>query len=214
MHKPLLLAASIVLVASCTPPPPPVGVSVRVLAGTGEPIARAGLFSGSTLVAVTDATGIARIEVNGAEGETFQVNVKCPAGYRSPSEPILVRRLGIAAAAAPEYRVSCQSTRHTMVIAVRADGGPDLPVLYLGKEVARTDRFGAANVMMEMDVGDRVELTLGTDGVKDNDKLHPQNPVAVFEMPDREDLQLFPVTFTRDKKKAPRVSRPSGPKAF
>ena len=215
MRKLPLVAVTLAAGLSCAPPPPaPAALAVRVLAGTGEPVARAGVFSGSTLVAVTDDEGLARIEVSGSEGEMFQVEVKCPPGFRSPTEPLVVRRLGIAATAAPEYRVTCQSTRHNLVIAVRAEGGADLPLLYLGKEIARTDRFGAANVMLEMDVGDRVELTLGTDGVRESDKLHPQNPVAVFEMPDREDVQLFPVTFTRDKKKAPKVYRPRGPKAF
>lgn len=206
------LASLAALVAACAPPPPvPVSVAVRVFSDDGRPVPRAGLFSGSTLVAVTDDQGLAPIEVSGVEGETFQVVVKCPPGFKSPNDPLLVRRLGINAAAAPEYRVSCQSTRHTMVVAVRADDGPDLPVLYLGKEIARTDANGAANVMFEMDVGDRVELKLSTAGVE---KIHPQNPVAVFEMPDHEDVQVFPVKFTRDKKRIIRAAPRTGPRAF
>jgi hypothetical protein len=208
------LALSSAMVA-CTPPPPaPVNVAVRVVADTGAPVERARLLSGSATVALTDATGVAHIAVNGLEGQTFQVDVKCPAGFRSPVEPLLVRRFNIAATTDPEYRVSCQSTRHSMVIVVRADGGPDLPVIYLGKEIARTDSSGAASVMMEMDVHDRVELTLSTAG-KEKEKIHPQNPVAVFEMADHEDVQVFAVAFTRDKKKPPRAAAPPrGPVVF
>jgi hypothetical protein len=191
-----------------------VKVAVKVVADTGAPVERARLLSGATVIASTDATGVAQVAVGGAEGETAQLSVKCPSGFKSPTEPLLVRRLEIAATATPEYRVVCQSTRHSLVVAVRAEGGPDLPLLYLGKEIARTDASGAANVMMEMDVHDRVELSLSTAG-KDKEKLHPQNPVVVFEMADHEDVQVFAVTFTRDKKKPPKAAAPpQGPKVF
>jgi hypothetical protein len=189
---------------SCEPPPPPaVAITVRARSETGAPVANADVFAGPTKVAHTDRDGSATLYITGAEGDTFFVRVDCPQGFRSPNEPLSVRRLGIAAATSvPEYDVICHELRHTMVVAVRAEGGPDLPVLYLGKEVARTDRSGAAHVTIAMDVHERIELMLGTAG-KENEKIHPQNPVSVFEMPDHDDIQVFPVTFTRDVKKAP-----------
>jgi len=189
---------------SCEPPPAPaVTVTVRARTETGTAVANADVFAGPTLVARTDREGLARLDIRGAEGDTFYVRVDCPTGFRSPNEPLSVRRLGIAATTAlPEYDVVCHEIRHTLVVAVRAEGGADLPVLYLGKEVARTDRSGAAHVTVAMDVHERIELMIGTSG-KDNEKIHPQNPVSVFEMPDHDDMQVFPVTFTRDVKKAP-----------
>jgi len=185
------------------PPPPPITITVRARTETGAHVANADVFAGSMLVAHTDRDGLARLDIRGAEGDTFYVRVDCPAGYRSPNEPLAVRRLGIAASTSlPEYAVVCHEMRHTMVVAVRAEAGPDLPVFYLGKEVARTDRSGAAHVTVAMDVHERIELMIGTAG-KDNEKIHPQNPVSVFEMPDHDDIQLFPVTFTRDVKKPP-----------
>jgi hypothetical protein len=93
-----------------------------------------------------------------------------------------------------------------MVIGVRAENGPDLPVLYLGKEVARTDRSGAAHLTVTMNVHEKIELILGTSG-KEAESLRPQNPVSVFEMPDHDDIQVFPVTFTREIKKPPPLLR-------
>ena len=188
----------------CEPPPPPaVSIAVRARAETGAPVADADVFAGAIRVARTDREGLARLDVTGVEGATFYIRIECPAGYRSPNDPLSVRRLGIAAATAvPEYDVVCHEMRHTMVIGVRAEGGPDLPVLYLGREVARTDRSGAAHVTVAMDVHERIELMIGTSG-KDNEKIHPQNPSSVFEMPDHDDIQVFPITFTRDVKKAP-----------
>jgi hypothetical protein len=185
-----------------------VAVDLRAQTETGVGVANADVFAGPKLVARTDRDGLARLFISGPEGETIYVRVDCPTGYRSPNEPLAVRRLGIAAATkAPEYDVVCHELRHTMVVAVRAEGGPDLPVIYLGKEVARTDRSGAAHVTVAADVHDRIELTLSTAG-KDSEKIHPQNPTATFEMPDHDDIQVFARQFTRDVKKAP--PRPAG----
>jgi hypothetical protein len=185
--------------SSCAPPPQPsVAILLRTRSDVGGPVANADVYAGPTLLARTDREGLAHLNVAGAEGATFYIRVDCPTGYRSPNEPLAVRRLGIAAATAAEYDVVCHELRHTMVIGVRAEGGPDLPVLYLGKEVARTDRSGAAHLTIAGDVHGRIELTIGTPG-KENEKIHPQNPATVFEMPDHDDIQVFPVTFTRDK---------------
>jgi hypothetical protein len=168
-------------------------------------IANADVFAGATLIARTDKDGIARLDIRGAEGETFLVRVDCPPGYRSPDAPLSLQKPAASPdKTVPEFPVVCHALRHTMVIGVRADNGPDLPVLYLGKEVARTDRSGAAHLSVAMEAHEKIELILGTSG-KDADKLRPQNPVAVFEMPDHDDVQVFPVTFTRDTKKVPPV---------
>ena len=197
------LALAPLLLSGCEPPPAPaVTITVRARGDTGTGVANADVFAGPTLVARTDRDGLARLDIRGAEGDTFYVRVDCPPGYRSPNEPLTVRRLGIAAATtAPQYDVICHEMRHTMVIGVRAEGGPDLPVFYLGKEVARTDRSGAAHVTVAMDVHEHIELMIGTG--KDNEKIHPKDPSSVFEMPDHDDIQLFAVTFTRDVKKPP-----------
>jgi hypothetical protein len=58
-------------------------------------------------------------------------------------------------------------------------------------------------------VHERVELTLSTAGF---DKIHPQNPSAMFELGERDEIQFFDVTFKRDpsrKVAAPRA--PVGP---
>ncbi len=195
------------------PPPPAVSVVVRAHAENGAAVGGVEITMGSRVVARTDAEGKASLDVRGAEGDTYSLGVKCPAGFRSPTTPIPVRTFDIGTQTAPEYSVVCHETRHTMVIAVRANDGPNLPVYYLGKEVARTDRSGSAHVSMDMDVHDRVELTLGTSG-KENEKMHPQNPAASFEMPDHDDIQVFEMKFTRDKPKPIRRSAPPLPKAI
>jgi len=177
---------------------------VSVKSDGGEAIAGAEVFQGPSLIARTGEAGTARIEVQGREGDSFSIVVRCPPAYRSPEAPIEVRRLEVSSdnAKTPAYEVRCVKLRHFMVVAVLAENGPDLPVVYLGREVARTDASGAAHVVLEMNVHDRAELMLSTSG-RESEKLHPQNPVSVFEMADHDDLQLFTLTFTRDPKKRP-----------
>ncbi|WP_394822984.1 hypothetical protein [Pendulispora albinea] len=194
-------------------PPPSVAVVVRARAENGSPVGAVEIFMGPRLVARTENDGRAQLDVRGAEGETFSLQVKCPEGFRSPATLLPVRSFGVGAAAPPEYNVVCRETRHTLVVAVRATDGPNLPIYYLGKEVARTDRSGGAHVSMDMEVHDRVELMLGTAG-KEFEKVHPQNPAATFEMPDHDDIQVFEMKFTRDKPKVVRRAKPSGPVVF
>jgi len=195
--------------ASCKQPPPaPVAVTIRAKNELGEPVADAKLLGVSPPnqpEPKTDRDGVAYLYITAAEGATFLVRVECPPGYRSPPQPVAVQRFSVAATkSVPEYLVVCHELRHTMVVAVRAEDGPNLPILYLDKEVARTDRSGAAHVTFAMDVHDRITLTIGTPG-KENEKLRPQNPFNVFEMGDQDDYQVFTQKFVRPKPPPPAV---------
>jgi len=210
-------ALTLTATLSCQPPPPPPATSlaIRARAETGAALSNVEIFAGSALVARTDAEGRAHVNLTGADGLTFELKIKCPEGFRSPLEPLIVRRIVLAGPSnVPEYAVTCHATRHTLVVVVRADGRPGLPVVYLGKTIAQTDRSGVAHVMMDMDVRERVELTISTAG-KENEKLHPQNPVQYFELADSDAIQFFDVTFSRDPKvKAPPVKAKPGPTVF
>lgn len=177
----------------------------------------------------SDDAGVARLVIGGREGDSFEVRVQCPAPLRSPARPVVVRRLAIQGGE-PEHAVKCEETRRTLIIAVRATVKdpnasakasktpkpldlPSLPILYLGAEVGRTDRSGAAHVKIDADTRERVTLTLGTTSA-DMVDVHPQNPVASFEPADFDEVREFPVAFTRDAKKKPRRRGPTRPIRF
>jgi hypothetical protein len=197
------------------PPAPPARVLVRVLDESKAAVANAGISTGGDLIAQTDKEGRAEVTVTGKEGAVFPLEVRCPSGYRSPNAPILIRRLQApnVSDAAPEYLAKCSRLRHSLVIAVHAEGGPNLPILHLGKEVARSDESGKAQVIIEGEVRERVELVLSTADPK-LAKVHPQNPAATFEIGDQDERKSFEVKFTRDKKAPPKVVARTGPKAF
>jgi hypothetical protein len=109
--------------------------------------------------------------------------------------------------------VKCEETRRTLVVVVRAENGPDLPILHLGKEIGRTDRSGAAHVKIDADVRERIELTLST-AAPEMAHVHPENPTQVFEPAEHDEVREFAVTFKRDAKKKPPAPRPTGPRPF
>jgi hypothetical protein len=145
------------------------------------------------------------VTLEGREGESHAFQVLCPDGYRSPSEPVSVvlRRLS-EATKTPEYPARCEPLLRVAIVAVRAEKGPDLPVLYLGQVVARTDSAGAAHFMVKSAPQDTMEVTLDTSS---NEQLRPRNPSARFEVAQRDDIYLFQQTFTLPSKAKKRIVR-------
>lgn len=210
MRLPALLAVvlpclAFVGVAACGGEPqqkPPVEVLVKVSGDPGVPLEGASvLFSGKP-IATTDAKGSAKLTLTGNEGDLYDVSVKCPAGFQSPVKPISITLHRFAEPSkTTEYEVSCPPTTRTIVVAVRAENGPNLNVLYLGRAIGRTDASGAATVLLEgLDADSQFELTLDTTE-KGSEDLRPQNPTNVFTIKRADDVFTFDVKFTIEKKK-------------
>jgi hypothetical protein len=109
----------------------------------------------------------------------------------------------------PEYHVLCPPLTRNLVLAVRASNGPNLPVRYLGKEIARTDSAGAAHALLKVSPGDTLTLTLDT---SENAALMPQQPELKVTVPERDDIVVFDQTFTRPKPKIKHIRKePIGP---
>src|SRR5262249_12804855 len=160
---------------------------VRVTSDPGRPLAGAVFSYNDAQVGVTKNDGTVHLAIRGAEGEVFGLSVACPEGFRSPVAPLqLTLRPRGDEANRPEYAVSCPPRIRPMLGAVRADNGKNLPVLYLGQEVARTDASGAAHLLLHASPDDPFEITLGTTE-KGNERLRPQNPSLKFVAKDQDD---------------------------
>ncbi|MBI3201365.1 MAG: hypothetical protein HYZ29_07460, partial [Myxococcales bacterium] len=111
-----------------------------------------------------------------------------------------------------EYQVDCIKSSRTVVVAVRADSGANLPVMYMGKEAGRTDASGAAHVFLEVPPNQVFQLSIATDGDGAKD-LRPQNPTATFEVKQADDVFVFDQKFKVEKKKVRGGGkpRPKGP---
>lgn len=195
------------------PPPKPFEARVKVFGDPGQPLKGAEVWYKQKKIGVTDDSGVVNFRLKGAEGEVYDLTLKCPTGFQSPAKPVSVTlRKTSDPSQRPEYQVDCPKSSRSVVVAVRADSGPNLPVMYLGREVARTDVSGAAHVFLEMPPNQMFQLSISTDaeGAKD---LRPQNPAATFEVKQSDDVFVFDQKFKLEKKKfkGGGKAKPKGP---
>jgi len=174
-----LLSAALLL-SGChnleEPPPPPFQVSVLVEADKGVPLPGALLQRNDKEIAKTNGSGKATATFVGQEGDQLDIFVKCPDGFESPTKPITIRLQRLADPnKLAEYPVLCPPAERKVVVAVRAENGANLPIKYLGRDIARTDPSGAATFMLSGKPGDHLDFTLDT-SEKGNELLRPQNP--------------------------------------
>jgi hypothetical protein len=92
-----------------------------------------------------------------------------------------------------------------MVVAVRVQGAAHLPVRYLDHELARTDEWGAAHILLRVAPNEDVTVELGTDE-PGNERLRPQNPRRTFFGKASDDVVRFDQHFDLEPPKL----RPTG----
>lgn len=186
------------------------GVVVQAETAGHQPLAGVEVWRQGRLVGKTSAAGSLTLQLAGEEGQRFELEARCPTTYVPERQPVSVtlRRL-VETRKLPTYRVACQPSTRTTVVAVRAANGPDLPVMYLGRELARTDSSGVAHVALTLRPGERYELSLDTSGKP----LTPKSPRAVFVVGDEDELVFFDQRF-QGRKVGSGSARPRLPQAF
>lgn len=205
----LLTLACAAFLASCQeqpPPPEPFQISVRVEADPGHPIGGAMIARGNHPLGSTGPDGRLTLHVPGVDGEITDVVVTCPEGFQSPSKPVNIRLTRLEKPKIPEYAVQCPPSMRRVVIAVRAENGPHLPVMYLDKPVTRTDASGAASFALEVPPGTQFTVALST---AEHADLRPVNPSRLFVVSQQDDVYLFDQRFEAEAKpgKPPRGGR-------
>jgi hypothetical protein len=186
-----------------------VDVTVTSDPGVGTPGAE--LVAAGQKLATTRFDGRAHVSLRGAEGDAVEISVKCPSGFQSPTDPIGVslRRLS-AGSRVPSFVVRCAPLTRTVVIGVRAENGPNLPVTYLGKEVGRTDACGAAHVVLSVKANEQIALVLDTKSGGDKaPKLRPESPSLTFVAKDKDDFVTLEQRFEIEKAAPARPRSPS-----
>jgi hypothetical protein len=192
-------------------------VAIHVESDPGVPLAGANVvFNGRTITTSND-NGVAKLDLRGRQGDEYEVAIVCPSGFESPAKgfEIAIQKLADPTKP-PEYDVKCTPETRTAVVAIRAENGANLPVRYLGREVARTDRWGAAHVVVpELKRDGQFELELDT-GVRGAEQLRPQRPTQSFTLRNRDDVFVFDQRFTIEARvvKHPVHYRPPGPVAL
>jgi hypothetical protein len=198
-----------VLLFGCAERPTPLFmIGVRVESDPGLGLPGATLSMHGRQLGVTDAEGLTIATLAGVSGETIELNVACPSGFRQPTTALLIRlRPSQRPSDRPEYRVACPPLQRRLVLAVKSE--PNLPVRVLGEQIARTDQLGVAHALLNVAPGDVVVVKLDTSAQAG---LMPRDPELRVVMPERDELVLFQQAFTKPKpKRRPRVKEPEGP---
>lgn len=196
-----LFGLSALATSSCKdldpPPPPPFQIFIRIDSDPGHPVTGAVVSRGGKPLATTGPDGRAMLTLTGAEGETTDVTVKCPDAFTSPTKPTSIRLTRFAdKTKVPEYTVSCPPSLRRVVVAVKAENGPNLPVMYLNRMITRTDLSGAAHFALEVAPNTQFQVTLDT---SENSRLKPPSPTKPFTVPGHDDILLFDQKFEVEK---------------
>ena len=184
---------------SLDPPiPPPFKVAFAVEGDPGHPITGATVSRNDKTVATTGTDGRAELTLTGADGETVDASVRCPEGHTSPARPVSIRLARTGDGKAPVFKIVCPPTQRHVVVAIKAENGPNLPVVYLGKVITHTDASGAAHFAVEAPPGGQFQVTLDTG---DNKRISPSSPSKPFTVGAADEIFVFDQKFEIEKKK-------------
>lgn len=191
-----------------TAPPPLYPITLRVMSDS-RPLPGAAVVIAGRELGATDAQGRFRMETVGVEGTSVEVVVRCPAGFRSPAQPLAVvlrstvqldqaqRGQGI------ETTAQCPPTQRIAAVVVRVPGRPNLPILYENREITRTDLQGIAHMIFRVGGGDTLRLRVDT---REQPLLRPANPELVVHTTDADNVYVSTQGF--EEAAPPRAPRP------
>jgi len=204
--------ALLALTWGCTEPPPPsYQAGIRVESDPGQPLSGAHVSISGTPLGSSDERGSLLVSLTGSPGDVVALDVTCPDGHRAPEQPLSVALRQVAQdGRRPEFRVRCQPLTRTLMVAVRAPNTQNMPLRYLGREIARTDATGTAHALLRVAPGETVTVSLDTSS---HEILLPQNPQRTLTMPERDEVVLFDQVFNKPKKhqRRSKTEVPSGP---
>lgn len=178
-------------------------VRIQAESDPGKPVAQVGIRSDGRELGQTNQEGQLLLSLQGRPGEQLALDVACPQNYASPQQPLRVVLRPLASAQVPTYQTQCRPLVRSLVIAVKATNGPDIPITYQGREVARTDGQGAAHALLQVAPEEQITLVLDT-SAKRHANLRPRSPELTFTMPERDEVAVFEETFAVEQPKVRR----------
>ena len=191
------------------PTPLPFQIFIRVESEPGQKMVGATVSRNDKLLGTTGPDGRTMVAVHGTEGEVTDVTVKCPEAFTSPPKPTNIRLTRFAdKTKVPEFSVTCPPALRHVVVAVKADNGPNLPVVYANRVITRTDASGAAHFALEIAPGALFQVTLDT---TENTRLKPPSPSRPFTAPAHDDILVFDQKFEVERGR-PGPARPNLPR--
>jgi hypothetical protein len=181
---------------------------VRVESDPGVAQPGATVLRDGVKIGTTDESGRTQVTLDGTAGELIDVQVRCPDELKPPP-PLQIRLRDTVDGKVPEHAVACPPRVRNVVVAVRAGSGVDLPLIYLGRPIARTDAFGIAHALVKAIPGEALDLTLDT---SNSPRLRPQNPSAQYIVKEQDEVFILDQKFAEEKPPRVVVRKPSVPK--
>jgi hypothetical protein len=211
MRKVLPLLGLVPLVLSCNsksleaPPPPTFPVMIRVESDPGVPMPGAQLTRKDQPLGVTGPDGKFSAVLQGTEGDVQEVKVVCPQGFESPTRPIQISLRRLSENRPAEYSAYCPPNVRRVVVVIRAENGPFIPIVHLNQVIGRTDASGAATFLANVKPNDQLEFTLLTSNDETFKRHHPQDPKVGYLVQPQDEVVVLTQEFKVDKPPPPPV---------
>jgi hypothetical protein len=163
-------------------------------------VADAKVLVSDEFVVRTDQDGRANVRFHGHEGDAVEISVLCPQGFEpAPHRRVVKLETLPNDAPAPRVEVRCKHVLKTVVVALRMENGSNLPVIYRGKEVSRTDASGAAHLVLKVNPGEVVSLFVDAGAARDKrHKQRPERGALSFTGPSSDDYVILEQKFESD----------------
>jgi hypothetical protein len=213
----IILAGLALAVTSCrrdqlqAPPPPTFAVIIRVDSDPGAPLPGATVTRKDHVIGVTGPDGKVSATFQGIEGDVLEVKVACPAGFETPKAPVPVPLRRLSENRAAEYTAKCPPTFRKVVVVIRADNGPYVPVMHLNEVVARTDASGAATFLANVKPNEELQFTLKTSADKAFERHEPIDPVVGYLVQPMDEVVVLSQEFKVKPKPQVYVAPPTMP---
>ncbi|MFO0604000.1 MAG: hypothetical protein U0324_12540 [Polyangiales bacterium] len=211
-----LAAAAALAVGGCSSQQAPTLFSVTLRVMTDQrPMPGAQVVIRDRPQGTTDAQGSFRMRMAGTEGAVVEVTVRCPEGFQSPAEAVRVPlRSAVsldrnAQATGIETTIQCPPDQRVAAVIVRTPNRANLPVVFQGREVTRTDLQGVAHMIFKVHPRDVLAFRIDTSS---QPQLRPASPTFTVATRDGDDVYVSTLNF--EEAAAPRqVRRPARPSA-
>lgn len=180
-------------------------VVVRVDSDPGVPLPGASVVRQDRVIGQTGPDGKLAITFQGTEGDVLEVKVQCPANFVSPTGSMLIPLRRLSDAKPPEYSAKCPPTLRRVVVVIRAENGPYMPVMHLNQVVGRTDASGAATFLANVQPNDSLEFTLMTSSDTAFKRHSPIDPKVQYLVQPQDEVVVLNQIFSVAKAPPPPV---------
>ena len=184
-------------------PLPTFPVVIRVDSDPGVPLQGANILRQDKVIGQSGPDGKLAITFQGTEGDVLEVHVQCPAAYVTPNGATLIPLRKLSDGKPPEYSIKCPPSLRHVVVVIRAENGPYMPVMHLNQMIGRTDASGAATFLANVQPNDSLEFTLMT-STDDAFKRHsPPDPKLQYLVQPQDEVVVLNQTFAVAKAPPP-----------